>query len=496
MKIKTIHSIYIGVLGLGFVAISACKKFLDVEPQGQLTEVNFFKTSNDALLGTNAIYNVLRNAFYNEGLYPILDIMSDDTRKGSNVSDQQGILNPFDNFTFNVTAEPQANWYNTLYLGIRRANVVIEKVPEIQMDGLLKNRLLGEAKFLRALFYLDLVRAFGPVPKITFINPPTKIPRDSTIYRSVILPDLEFAIANLPSTYPLTDAGRATKGAAYALRARAALFFHDFPLAASSATEVIKGNLYGLEDNFSKAFSPDGNYGKESVFEVGSIGIDNATAGGNEFGNTQGVRGSPNRGWGFNRPTLNLMAEFEPGDSRKDKSIIFVNEVLDGIIILGDGSTPDSTKDRTTGELIEIETYNQKVWANGNATLPSWGIHRKLIRYADVLLMAAEALNETGNSSDAITYLNVVRNRARNGIPDVLPDVQTADQSVLRNAIYHERRVELAMESQRFFDLIRTGRAVSVLGPLGFKANKNERLPIPQVEIDITEGAINQNPGW
>jgi hypothetical protein len=168
---------------------------------------------------------------------------------------------------------------------------------------------------------------------------------------------------------------------------------------------------------------------------------------------------------------------------------------LDGIVISGDGDTKDSTFD-ATGALIEIETYNQKVWAPGTATLPSWGIHRKLIRYADVLLIAAEALNEMGLPGEALTYLNLVRLRARNGNTAILPDIQTTDISVLRQAILHERRIELAMESQRFFDLVRTGRAASVLGPLGFKAGKNERLPIPQVEIDITEGSISQNPGW
>lgn len=494
MKNKTIF--FSILVALGFLGVNSCKNYLEVEPQGQLTEVNFFKTANDAFLGTNAIYSTLRNAFFNEGLYPILDIMSDDTRKGSNPTDQQGVLNPYDDFSFGVTFEPHANWYNALYLGIRRANAVITKVPTITMDATLKNRYIGEARFLRALFYLNLVRAFGPVPKVTELNPPLKLTRDSTIYRTVILPDLEFAIANLPATYPSADLGRATRGAAYALRARAALFFHDFDLAAASAEEVIKSDVYGLEDDFSNAFRSEGNYSKESVFEVGSIGIDNAEAGGNQYGNIQGVRGAPNRGWGFNRPSLNLMAEYEAGDPRLDKSIIFLNEVLDGVTIGGDGSTPDSTFNKTNGQLIEIECYNQKVWGVGSSTLPSWGVHRKLIRYSDVLLMAAEAYNQINQTPKAVGYVNKVRERARQGNPAILPDVQSADQSEVRNAIYHERRVELAMESHRYFDLVRTGRGPLVLGPLGFKTGQHERLPIPQVEIDITQGSITQNPGW
>ena len=490
MKFNRIPKIFLSVFILIFIVFSACKNYLEVEPQGQLTEVNYFETSGDALLGTNAIYNIMRVAFYNEGLYPILDIMSDDARKGSNAGDGLSNVQPYDNFTFSATTEAHANWYTTLYQGVRRATAVIENVPSISMDNTLKNRYIAEARFLRALFYLDLVRAFGPVPKITTINPPTKVARDTSIYRTLILPDLEFAIANLPSIYPTVDAGRATKGAAYSLRARAALFFKDFRLAASSAKEVINSQVYGLETDFSNAFNALGNYGKESVFEVGAVAIDAFGTGGNQYGEAQGVRGTPNRGWGFNRPSLSLIAAFEAGDPRKDKSIIFLNEELDGVTILGDPSTRDSTRDQITNDLIEIECYNQKVWGTGTAVLPSWGIHRKIIRYSDVLLMAAEALNENGESGEALTYLNMVRKRAG------VPDFQNTDQTELRNAIYRERRVELALESQRYFDLIRTGRALSELGPLGFKANRNERFPIPQIEIDITEGSLSQNPGW
>jgi len=496
MKFNTIPKILLSVLSASLIVISACKSYLEVEPQGQLTEINYFKTPGDALLGTNAIYNTLRIAFYNEGIYPILDIMSDDTRKGSNPGDGLSNVQPYDNFSFSATTQAHANWYTTLYQGVRRATAVIENVPSISMDNTLKNRYIAEARFLRALFYLDLVRAFGPVPKITLLNPPNKVSRDTSIYRTLILPDLDFAIANLPSVYPKVDAGRATKGAAYALKARAALFFRDFPLAASSAKEVINSQVYGLESDFSDAFNVLGNYGKESVFEVGAVAIDDFGTGGNQYGEAQGVRGNPNRGWGFNRPSLSLIAAFEPGDPRKDKSIIFLNEVLDGVTIFGDPSTPDSTRDRATNDLIEIECYNQKIWGTGTAVLPSWGIHRKIIRFADVLLIAAEALNENGESGEALSYLNLIRARARAGDQTILPDFQNTDQAELRNAIYRERRVELALESQRFFDLIRTGRAVSELGPLGFKANRNERFPIPQIEIDITEGSLSQNPGW
>jgi hypothetical protein len=207
------------------------------------------------------------------------------------------------------------------------------------------------------------------------------------------------------------------------------------------------------------------------------------------------VRGTPNRGWGFNRPTLDLINSFEPGDPRMDKTIIFLGEILDGVLIAGDGSTPDSTYN-DQGVLIEIECYNQKTWTPGTTSLESFGHNKRVIRYAEILLIASECLNENGDQARALQYLNIVRERARNGNPGILPEITTTNQDALREAIYAERRSELAMESYRFFDLVRTGRAQQVLGPLGFQSGKHELLPIPQTEIDLSQGVLTQNPGW
>jgi hypothetical protein len=144
----------------------------------------------------------------------------------------------------------------------------------------------------------------------------------------------------------------------------------------------------------------------------------------------------------------------------------------------------------------EIECYNQKVWIPGTSTAEQWGHNRRLIRYADVLLMAAEALNENNKSAEALVHLNKVRERARGGNSNILPDITTTDKTALRDIILEERRSELAMEGHRFWDLLRTGKAADVLGPLGFQTGKHEKLPIPQTEIDISQGTITQNPGW
>jgi hypothetical protein len=242
----------------------------------------------------------------------------------------------------------------------------------------------------------------------------------------------------------------------------------------------------------------NGNNGVESIFEVGALGVEDFNGGGAQYANTQGVRGTPNRGWGFNRPSIDLRKSFEPGDPRLKGTIIDLGDTLDGVFIKGD---PDPANDpvvtlNQNGDTINIQCYNRKVWTPGNDTPTQWSHHRRLIRYADVLLMAAEAMNENGKPADALTYLNQVRKRARGGNISILPDITVTNQSLLRDKILLERRHELAMEGERFWDLIRTGNAAIILGPLGFIPGKNELLPIHQSEIDISQGSLTQNPNY
>ncbi len=475
---------------------SGCEDFLQKDPQGELTQEAFPVSATDALLATNAVYVSIRNWSYHSGGYPIMDIMSDDAHKGSNPNDQLPTIGPYEAFTFTTTQDGLDRWWSSLYEGIKRANVVIEKVPSISMDAGLRDRCVAEASFLRGLFYFDLVRAFGGVPLVTTTTPATKIPRSTAneIY-DLIISDLELAVQNLPekSAYGPDDLGRATRGAAKSLLARVYLFRKDFVNAEKYALEVILSDEYELEAVYADANGKNGEHGVESVFEVGAMEVDGA--GGNQYANTQGVRGSPNRGWGFNRPSLDLRTSFETGDPRLDATIIDLGETIDGILILGDGTTPDQTLDENSN-VIEVECYNQKVWYPGNTTTTQWGHNRRLIRYADVLLMAAEALNENDNPDDALLYLNEVRRRARQGNIAILPDITETGKSALRDIILEERRHELALEGLRFWDLVRTGKAASVLSPLGFIADKHELFPIPQNEIDISQGSLEQNPNW
>ena len=480
----------------GMLILSSCSDFMDDNPQGELTQEAFPATESDALLATNAAYVSLRNWSYNSGGFPILDIMSDDALKGSNPNDGINTVGPYNNFTIIPTQDGLDRWWTSLYEGIERANVVIEKVPEIKMPENIKQHYIAEARFLRGLYYFDLVRAWGGVPIVISTIPPLEVPRasQSDVYQ-LIEDDLQFAVDNLPArgSYAGNNVGRASNGTAKALLAKVYLFQKDFINAEKYALEVIQSGEYNLESDFIDANSKNGEHGIESILEVGAM--ENESALGNQYANTQGVRGTPNRGWGFNRPSLNLRYSFETDDPRLKGTIIDLGDALDGIIIVGDGTTPDETYD-DDGNLIEVECYNRKVWIPGTSTDTQFGHNRRLIRFADVLLMAAEALNENSKPGEALTHLNRVRERARNGNPEILPDITETGKDALHDLILKERRHELALEGHRFWDLVRTGKAPQVLGSSGFVSGKHELLPIPQNEIDLSQGVLTQNPNW
>ena len=490
-------SIYINLFCLLFLA-SCSDDFLDQPPRAALTQGSFPSTAEDATLATNAAYNSLRTWQINTGGFPLLDMMADDATKGSNPGDGTAIK-VYDNFEHTAAEGSTERWYKTLFQAIRRCNLVIVEVPNIDMDIVLADRLIAETRFLRAYYYGLLVRGFGDVPKVTEIDPSLELGRTSVeeLLNEIIYPDLEFAISILPerSQYAPADLGRATKGAARGLLARLKLFYGDYQAVETLTRDIIQSGEYDLVPDFDRIFVWDNEYNEESVFEI-SAKPEWFVDGGNQYANTQGVRGSPNKGWGFCRPAYPLIEEYMANnDPRMEPSIIFLNEELDGITITGEGATPDETLDEN-GNIIEIECYNQKVWFPGTDSRTSFGHNRRIIRYADVLLMHAEALNENGKTTDALPFLNSIRARARGANSNVLPDITATDKAQVKEAILQERKYELAIEGQRFWDLVRTGKAEAALGPLGFIKGKNEVFPIPQSEIDISQGRVTQNPGY
>ncbi|MEZ4983687.1 MAG: RagB/SusD family nutrient uptake outer membrane protein [Saprospiraceae bacterium] len=481
--------IFIATLALA--TFFGCQEVLEREPKVDFTLENFFKTEEHAILATNAVYSQLRNWEVHVFSYiGMTDIISDDSDKGSFPADAF-FLQELDEFTFTPSNIAPLSVWNGYYTGIFRANLAIANIPDIEMDEALRNRLVGENRFLRAYFYFNLVRWFGDVPLITEPFPEEFIiPRSPTseVYAQIIA-DLEAAAAVLPkrSAYGAADVGRATSGAALGMLAKVYLTLGDFENAADYAEEVILSQEYDLYPSYAELFSRAGENSRESVFEIQATDFAEG-GGGTQYNEVQGVRGTPNLGWGFNRPSDDLVGAYEPGDPRREATILYVGEVLpDGSAIVEDNPA------------VIGERYNQKAWVpeplGGNGNGPG---NIRVLRFADILLIAAEALNETDQTGQALVYLNRVRARARGNSTTLLPNVTTTDPALLRERIWRERRVELAMEQHRWFDLVRQGRAASVMQALGknFVVNQHELFPIPQQEIDLSAGALSQNQGW
>lgn len=481
------------------LASNACQKdFLDRKPLGDATYDTFFENADQATYAVNAVYQQFRQwdciAFPWIGL---TDIISDDADKGSTPTDALYMLE-IDDFTFNATNSNFSGVWRGYYNAIARANLGILKIPDVDMDETLKKRLIGECKLLRAYSYYLLVQWFGEIPIITeplggdaYYNQERKPVQE--VY-ALIERDLLDAIDGLPerSKYAVKDLGRGTKGAAKGILAKLYMLKKDFVNAEKYCLEIIDSKEYSLLNRYADNFLPVGENSAESVFEINAAAlppIDGVTGpGATPYNMIQGVRGIPNLGWGFNRPSDNLVSSYENGDPRREATVIYVNEVL-----------PDGTTQVQDNPEIVNERYNQKAWVPAHTGLQDNGPGNiRILRYADILLLAAEALNENGKPTEALTYLNQVRKRARGTNNFILPDVTVTDQSQLRERIYKERRVELAMEQHRWFDLLRWGRAEQVMKAVGknFVAGKHELLPIPQTEIDLTGGAIRQNQGY
>jgi starch-binding outer membrane protein, SusD/RagB family len=482
------------ILPVAAIMAPGCKKsFLDVDPQGQQPSEQFWKDGSDATKAVNAMYGNLRG-WPNVAFAPIAveSMGSDDTEKGSSPGDAS-FHNKFDNFTATSTEGQLLDFWTGQYQNINFANQVLGNVPVINMDAGLKNRYLAEAKFVRAYSHFRLVKAFGDVPLRL------KVPADASEYNlprspktevyAAIEKDLMEAAAVLPQSYGAADIGHITKGAALALHAKVAMYQKKWTDVLALTNQVMTMG-YTLFSNYEAQFRIANENNSESVFELQCQFIPgNCDVSNSQYSQVQGVRGSTGGGWGFNVPTADLAASYEANDPRRDATIIFRGETTpSGDVIPAIGDNP---------------MYNQKSYVPfGLYVACSEGSEQnvRVIRYADVLLMNAEAANEIGGATNvtlALSSLNAVRTRARGINPlTVLPPVTSTDQATLRTAIWRERRSELAMEFDRFFDVIRQGRGVAVFGPKGFVANKNEVWPIPQNEIDLSAGTLTQNPGY
>ncbi len=476
------------------LATSCGEDFLERKPLVNQTADTFFQTEDHAIQATNASYQMLREWEVHVFSYiGMTDIISDDADKGS-TPDDATFLRELDDFTFDASNTAPASVWAGYYRGIYRANLAIVNIPTIDMNAGLRDRLVAENRFLRAYYYFNLVRWFGDVPLILTPLSPDEYEQARVPVAQVyaqIFEDFTAAAAVLPekSTYGAADLGRATRGAALGLLAKVHLTRGEWALARDRAEEVMASDQYALLPDYSDIFLPQGEHSSESVFEVSTVSLGTG-GGGSQFNEVQGVRGTPNLGWGFNRPSDDLVAAFPRNDPRREATVLSVGEVLpDGSdVVIGDPG-------------VANQRQNQKAWvplaANGNG---NGGGNIRILRYADVLLMAAEAHNELGNLERALELANLVRTRARGPLPpNFLPAIVATDQTAARTAIYLERRLELAMEQHRWFDLVRTGRAAPrmlAVGKTAFVAGKHELFPIPQSEIDLSSGALRQNAGY
>jgi hypothetical protein len=488
---------FIKLAGIASIAIlmftQGCKKsFLDVPAQGQAPSSVFFKTPADATEAINAIYGNLReNHETGFAAIAVESMGSDEAEKGSDPGDA-AYFNDFDTFTQNSSESQISDFWNGQYASINLCNQAIDSIPPINMDATLKTRYVAEAKFVRAYNYFRLVRAFGGVP-LRMHYPKSgadfNLPRSTVaqVYTQ-IEQDLTDAASILPQNYGAADVGRATKGAALALHAKVCMYQKNRWSDVLTFTNQVMALGYSLFPNFEQSFRIPNENNPEEIFELQCPSIANNPAADNsQYSQIQGVRGIPSGagGFGLNVPTPALVAAFEPGDPRLNATIIFRGSTT------AEGDIIPAT---VTNPMYSYKPYVpfSVPWFSNQGE----GQDVRVIRYADVLLMNAEAANETGNSALALSSLELVRARARAGNNAILPPVTTTDQATLRLAIWHERQVELAMEFDRFYDVIRQGRGAAVFGSKGFVTGKSELQPIPQNEIDLSAGLLKQNPGY
>jgi starch-binding outer membrane protein, SusD/RagB family len=474
-----------------FVFISACKKsFLDVEPQGQISVESFWKTPDDANAAVNAIYGNLRSAGQvGIASVAIESLGSDDADPGAKQSDIPEMYQ-FDNFSVTSSNQFVGSFWAGIYSEINLCNQVLDNVDTMStVDANLKARYLAEAKFIRAYCYFRLVRAYGAVPlHLSVPKTPAEFNKErsaTSVVWAAIEKDLTEAESILPVTYGSpVDNGRATKGAAQALHAKVAMYQKKWSDVKSFTEKVISSGAYNLFGNYTGLFLIQNQLSVESVFEIQADLIIGAEGGSSFPWSQYSECQSPENqnGWGWNVPSQDLVSAFMSANDnlRMNATIIMVPETVGGDNIVQNGNNNSR--------------YNQKSYVPSSFYVSGYprGCQKNIIalRFADVLLMNAEANNELGDIGTAKVNLNKVRTRAG------LSETTATNQADLRTAIWNERRLEMAMENDRYFDVIRQGRAASVFGTKGWAAGKNEVWPIPYNEMLLSGGKLTQNQGY
>lgn len=481
--------IYITMFVMSAYFFTGCSNdYLDVDQTESIStkDMELFNNDQGATSFVTAIYSKFLDwnmtSFSWIGL---TSIASDDADKGSSPGDTGSDKDLMDALTYNPSSPSTTEVFGANYEGINRCNQALKIIPQLdKADPALRARLLGEAKFLRAFMYFTLVKTYGGVPIIDHLpNPSSEQDRIMQLTRKTanevyayIENDLKDAIAALPvkSSYSSSEKARASKGAAYALLAKVSLYQKNWQKVVDNCN-LVTG--YSIVPSYASMFRLEGENDAESIFEIQGTGSIPAK-GIKQYSQVQGARGTGGWGWGFNTPSQSLVNAYEAGDVRKNVTIIFKGTTL------YDGRVVPTT--------VENDRYNYKAYSSAYTNTGDTDTNIKYLRYAEVLLMKAEALNELGQTSNAIPLLNQIRNRAGLG------NTAATSQADVRTAIWKERRVEMAMEHDRFYDLVRTGQAVAAFAIDGktFVAGKHELFPLPQVFITQSKGLSMQNAGY
>jgi len=496
---------------------SCSDSFLNLSPDSELSANSFYQTEEQFNQALSGVYRVLRSTVQESG-YLMGEMRSDNTYydyyapdRGIHIMRRENI----DDFLDDEENQWTNDYFNTCYVGISRANTILERIESVSIPEKSKNTIIGETKFLRAYFYFNLVRYFGDVPlhlKEVKKEVDAFLPRTSVeiVYQSII-DDVQDAISKLDApTFPQN--GRINKGAAMTLLADIYLTRKNFIAAEQLLVDVTKMG-YSLLSDYADVFKTSNKNSRESVFEIqfmmGDQGqnsmflywfIPKST-------NVQlitGVGSNTLNYGGFNVPTNNMIGVYEVGDLRKSASI----GIAEGIIG-SDGSFVIEAVKSSDGYSVpngKIAKPFVKKYLNPHSRERNTDDNWPVYRYSNVLLMLAEALNENGKSTDALNYINLVRKRAGS----TLPLITTIDKNILRNSIFDERRVELAFENHRWHDLVRSGKAVDVMTAHGVEMRAKysylradsykptvERLifPIPFIELKLNSLLV-QNPGY
>ncbi len=490
MKLKIITAAL-----LVFTSVSCKKTFLDVPPETSISSNTFFKTTDDFTQAINGVYAGLHDLY--ETAYVMGEMRSDNAylvyksndRGGQNVTKEQ---------VASFTDDPQNQYSNTKYYScytiISRANAVLGAIDAAVLDDTFKKNIKGQAEFLRAFAYFELVQYFGSVPlylKVVTTQAAASLPQSSVadVYKQIIA-DATDAAAILPA--PSAQAkGSVSSGSAYMLLGYINMTLKNYA-AAETALKAVTGLGYSLLANYADVFNPANKNNAESIFEVqyaqGASGVQSDFAymfipAVTDTKPITGVTGNNQTFGGWNTPTADLIASYETGDKRRGVTIAMGYTNASGTFI---------AQPYTIKYLHPHAVFNN--------TDDDWLVYR----YADALLLLAECLNEENKSAAALPLLNQVRARAG------LAPSATTDQSQLRDVIAHERRIELAFENHRWLDLVRTGKAVAVMNAYGIKQKQTysyllpntynvtaNRLvfPIPFNEI-VLNPVLIQNPGY